>query len=70
MTEKPTIYRERCTPYSTQFTVGTLINALEKLDPEGLVLAYDPDAQGYCPVSGFLYGGQENEILLQTDDNG
>ena len=49
-------------------TVESLIKMLQGLDPEGVVLAYDADAEGYCPVSGIVYGGEENEVYLQTDD--
>ena len=48
--------------------VRELTDMIDGLDPEGEVLIYNADAEGYCPVTGMAYGGEENEIMLHSDD--
>ena len=52
-------------------TVNDLVDKLQNLQTlnhgEDIVKCYDPDAEGYMPVTGFTYGF-ESPIMLYTDE--
>ena len=54
-------------------TVKKLLDEFRKamecgMDGTDVVVAYDPDADEYMEVTGFVFGGGAGTITLQTDE--
>ncbi len=53
-------------------TVTEFLNRLQRLQEVGFgenqVTTYDPDTEQYEPVTGFTYGGTDEQVMLYTDE--
>ena len=50
-------------------TVKELIAALQRCNPDARVLTFDADSECYEPVTGYISGADQADILLQTDSD-
>lgn len=50
-------------------TVAELIERLKQISPDDIVKVWDPDAEEWLPVTGYTWGGNDQEVRLYSDSD-